>query len=838
MGKILQFTDWLNLEPITPIHVLKDQLVANKKQFNGKDLFLKVAATHSGIVTRNKGFYLPDKMRASESTWMQHYAKPVDKHHATHSDPIGRVLNARYVDITATLQDSVLSALDQDFQRLIEGRLSIKDSVNYVADKLNSSGILQNPGYPGAGYMELTAKISDEDSIQKILDGRLLTCSTIQTTTNAFCSICKEDWSLGKDSCDHKPGKQYKGKECFIIAGDLEGRALSFVSEPADPFSQVIDIIEDGKISDSIRVEDTENNSTIQERPYEIILSDSIKPEDILSDHVLSDSVNIKTLTDKRMIVSAHDGIHYRYDYEINNKNTDVTISKEDVDLHLKLHQEAKTGDFLNSLMAGPLDEVLTDKSLYPQVITVKGRSELRHMDKIQEESTVLSLEDMLKEVQQQEEVEKAKLKDCFTAFKAGTIKDTDVQEVLKDHGLTAEQMAILIQQLAQMEAAESMWSFIADAEWETYNKVVDEEFEKVWEEEIEKIYSEAGVAEDAKLTTAQRKKMSGSTFCGPNRSFPIPDCAHVTAARRLIGRAKVGAATKSRILSCVSRKARALGCGGAKEDSVQAITEALPAASEVGSTSPLSFAQVVTWLGDQVAFDKDSFNTVLTKKWDMQIVTNDSVKGLQDKVKELETKLNAGICSVCEKNRQALSDEKATVKILREEYRLLLADMQELTSALVDSETSYRGVLAGHVLDLERLKDSKFEDGATLETRLETLLKDSTETLVQKKTSLSEVVDITKISDKLNSGMANSEPSGNVVDPIKKIGKDGRVLIDRKAFDEINAEIVKLQMGGQIGSYKGPIAIRQYVSDQVAKGRISQEFLDGLFKGLVDKTS
>lgn len=69
----------------------------------------------------------------------------------------------------------------------------------------------------------------------------------------------------------------------------------------------------------------------------------------------------------------------------------------------------------------------------------------------------------------------------------------------------------------------------------------------------------------DAKLSTAQRKKLQSSTFCGPNRSFPVPDCAHVTAARRLIGRANVGASTKSRILACVSRKAKSLGCDASK---------------------------------------------------------------------------------------------------------------------------------------------------------------------------------------------------------------------------------------------------------------------------------
>lgn len=71
----------------------------------------------------------------------------------------------------------------------------------------------------------------------------------------------------------------------------------------------------------------------------------------------------------------------------------------------------------------------------------------------------------------------------------------------------------------------------------------------------------------DAKLSTKKRKKLKGSTFCGPDRSFPVPDCAHVTAARRLIGRAKgLSASQKARILACVSRKAKSLGCKSAKK--------------------------------------------------------------------------------------------------------------------------------------------------------------------------------------------------------------------------------------------------------------------------------
>lgn len=71
---------------------------------------------------------------------------------------------------------------------------------------------------------------------------------------------------------------------------------------------------------------------------------------------------------------------------------------------------------------------------------------------------------------------------------------------------------------------------------------------------------------EDAKLSSKQRKKLSSKTFCGPDKSFPVPDCAHVTAARRLIGRYK-GPGSKKAILACVNRKAKQLGCDTKKKD-------------------------------------------------------------------------------------------------------------------------------------------------------------------------------------------------------------------------------------------------------------------------------
>jgi|11_taG_2_1085331.scaffolds.fasta_scaffold00231_15 hypothetical protein len=74
------------------------------------------------------------------------------------------------------------------------------------------------------------------------------------------------------------------------------------------------------------------------------------------------------------------------------------------------------------------------------------------------------------------------------------------------------------------------------------------------------------GIMEDKALTTEQRKDLPDSAFCGPNRSFPVPDCAHVTAARRLIGQAKASGETKAKIMACVNSKSGKMKCGKSED--------------------------------------------------------------------------------------------------------------------------------------------------------------------------------------------------------------------------------------------------------------------------------
>ena len=77
----------------------------------------------------------------------------------------------------------------------------------------------------------------------------------------------------------------------------------------------------------------------------------------------------------------------------------------------------------------------------------------------------------------------------------------------------------------------------------------------------LDTLIENANKAMGKKLTTKDRKKLKSGTFCGPDRSFPVPDCKHVGTAKAYLGRSKFSAATKKKIAACINRKAKSLGC-------------------------------------------------------------------------------------------------------------------------------------------------------------------------------------------------------------------------------------------------------------------------------------
>lgn len=418
------------------LSILKDNIFNNQIQAK-RGLDVSIEATHAGIFNHNRKFYVPSRMRDGVSTFLPKNGKKIKilKHHDGASDPVGVILGAEYIPtVPPSLENDINIKILNDSAYPINKQVA-------AAKNLLKSGIPFTDEWKGLGYVNLSARIYDLETIEQILDGRFDAVSTsFASPGEAYCSICSSNWA--KDGlCEHVLGENYSDEDetksvCCLIPGVHIYKECSLVVNGADPFTTI-------KISDSLN-------------------KDSIE--------------NVK----------------------------EFNINFDDIDKHEKNIFIFK--DFEEDVMN------LTDSQIFVLNIVKQIRPELP--------------ED--KAIEVAKEIDSKRMEDNKFPFQ--------VEAELSD------EMAI---------------QYLVD-ELETKDQEINAD--EVYAE-MEKELDEISLS-DAKLSTEKRNSLSSSTFCGPNRSFPVPDCAHVTAARRLIGRYK-GPGSKSSILACVSRKAKALGCGG-----------------------------------------------------------------------------------------------------------------------------------------------------------------------------------------------------------------------------------------------------------------------------------
>jgi hypothetical protein len=179
-----------------------------------KSLLIKIKATHFNYVNKNHVLYTENAVRRGAKSWTTPYNKPQLIGHNTKRDPIGRV-------------------------------------VDYKIIKSEAVG-----GAPG-DYVELTAKITDQDSIEKILDGRYATVSVGSSSCRVICSEC--DQVITEDGlCEHKKGSyNEKGNPIYWIIDQIGYTEDSFVNDPADEYAIIDkvliagDWVEFTKFSDS-----------------------------------------------------------------------------------------------------------------------------------------------------------------------------------------------------------------------------------------------------------------------------------------------------------------------------------------------------------------------------------------------------------------------------------------------------------------------------------------------------------------------------------------------------------------------------------------------------------
>src|SRR6266404_1947413 len=209
----------------------------DESEASGSSLLVRVEATHSGIVNGNQRFYRPDRMQDSTYRWTEpgKPLKPVLVEHEKDSTAIGRIHQARYIELSYKYRDDVPEVGNLLFYAdASTKRLDLFKSVNTVLDKLQT-----REDYRGLGYIELGMKVTNPDAIRKVLSGEYLTVSVGFQTDQAICSACHTDWATD-DRCEHKLGEMVDRKKMFLIAGNFFWKECSFVNFPADPFAQVL----------------------------------------------------------------------------------------------------------------------------------------------------------------------------------------------------------------------------------------------------------------------------------------------------------------------------------------------------------------------------------------------------------------------------------------------------------------------------------------------------------------------------------------------------------------------------------------------------------------------
>lgn len=188
--------------------VLTSEPAKTQESSGAKKVKLQVSieAIHE-IITKNKIFYGAERLRGDASfvkngkvmptgqySWTRPYNKPMLINHNRYAKPLGRAIDAQYLDKTQA-------------------------------------------GIPG---IEVLVELTDAEAIEMTQDSRYLTVSIGADTDALYCSICNSNILDPNSSCNHWKGEIYDGKECYFSVGNLWFNELSFVNMPADENARVI----------------------------------------------------------------------------------------------------------------------------------------------------------------------------------------------------------------------------------------------------------------------------------------------------------------------------------------------------------------------------------------------------------------------------------------------------------------------------------------------------------------------------------------------------------------------------------------------------------------------
>jgi len=518
------------------------------KTMERPQLQIRVRASTSGVLINNR-VYPGSRMANSVGHFLQNFGKPyLSRHPKDHTD-----------------------------EPAVQGRITTATYTQLWTDKAWELD-WRNPrsnGSQGSGFSSLGITVSDRDTIERVLDHRSLTLSVGFRPTAFFCSVCGHDWIAERSPCGHELGRLYTPEgnkkdarpvRAYGITGDLLYDHIADTAFPADPTAQILS----SKFHDAAHSYfDTPADCTagvlesfaLADRAgnfWELDLDTSASMP-IMSAPNENPSVAVVDLTDALRGSSKENPMANTAETPVSTPATPTTAVADaaapaPIPAPAEGTSDTSTGDSLldvngNWTMPDPVDghvhELQTlDKEGKGATTSAKGGKLGAHTHEIENgrllptnvgegNDTVVSRHPGTWYYDTQGHLWMFK---DGTKHRAKVVSESDSDS---DVSIDYSDSTLNPEGVEKMDEAELM----------DHQEMVE--------------LHEQGILKDAVLTTAARKKLPNSAFCGPDRSFPAHDKSHVRNALARLSQGfpkDASATTKARILACVKRKAKALG--------------------------------------------------------------------------------------------------------------------------------------------------------------------------------------------------------------------------------------------------------------------------------------
>lgn len=457
----------------------------------------------------------------------------------------------------------------------------------------------------GSGYTRLHMAITDEDAQKKFLDGRYKTFSTSFRSPEIMCSICGTN--LSDSDCEHTIGQTYdcagEERECYLVTGRQFNKEVSVVNHPAQPWA----VGDDVKFVENVKA----------------ALSDSHVDQGML-DTRFRLGTGITELKSGLMIAVA----------DMEGNATLLTVKDGEPDT-VPARGKGKVGL--------PTKFVVPDLGGSPAQPPAKDPKELDDDDwALAHVVSELVKRGLLKTDDEMADV--CIVKGASIAYISGLTGDA----LGHQHSvyLTIDLAARVVRgwtegtfptkKSSEVEYHSHPIEFAVDDlnadvfSGETRDATSGENHRHSVEVAIARdshsipsmdecldLAAEFDLIQDADLSPSRRKLLKSNAFCGPGRTFPVPDLAYADAARRLVPRFKGTAAQKTAILKAVTDKSAGFrlvsrDAGTTTEINDTMATQTPPAAPSTATTgTPDPKDATIKLLTDQVQEEKGRVKTI-----------------------------------------------------------------------------------------------------------------------------------------------------------------------------------------------------------------------------------